>query len=72
VMLYLHSPIRHHGMVLSLKEKHRDNFTFTLHFTFILFIVFWKYKKLIGFFTYQCTAIDQKGICAYARAIRTT
>jgi hypothetical protein len=28
--LYLHSPIRLHGVVLSLKYKHRDNFTFTL------------------------------------------
>jgi hypothetical protein len=27
VELYLHSPIRLHGVVLSLKKKHRDNFT---------------------------------------------
>jgi hypothetical protein len=30
VELYLHSPIRLHGVVLSLK-KHRDNFTFTFY-----------------------------------------
>jgi hypothetical protein len=29
VELYLHSPIRLHGVVLSLKKKHSDNFTFT-------------------------------------------
>jgi hypothetical protein len=28
--LYLHSPIRLHGVVRGLKKKHRGNFTFTL------------------------------------------
>jgi len=30
VEIYLHSPIHLHGMVLSQKKKHKDNFTFTL------------------------------------------
>jgi hypothetical protein len=29
-------PLRLHGVVLSLKKKHRDNFTFTLNFTVFL------------------------------------
>jgi hypothetical protein len=37
VELYLHSPIRLHGVVISLR-KHRDNFTFTLETTMTITI----------------------------------
>jgi hypothetical protein len=38
VELYLNSPIRFHGVVLSYKEKHRDNFTFTFYLTLLIIV----------------------------------